>query len=178
MELEELLDIIDSEDQVIGTSCREEVYRECYFHRGSHVIITNEEGEMLLSLRSSNKTIYPGTLDCSVTEHVKANEGYEEAAKRGVREELGLEDVKLKPLLKFRLCREPHGKAMFVLYSGKIRESPKAAEDEIQKVEFVSPERLKEILETNPETFSPWTREIIKWHCNLPSALEVITVCQ
>lgn len=50
---------------------------------------------LLLPKRSRNRELFPNFYDFSCGEHVLSDESYDNAAKRGVKEELGLENVKI-----------------------------------------------------------------------------------
>lgn len=174
IEIVELLDIIDREDKVVGSAQREAIYKDGSWHRGVQVIILNSAGELLLCMRSPKKKYFPNTYDCSISEHVKSNETYLDAAVRGLTEEIGVRNMELQPLLKFRLCKEPHENAIFILYAGKHDGEFHGSEEEVQNVHFLPLEKIKEIEEKEPQLFSPWTREILRWYCGLPSLVEVI----
>jgi len=178
LELVEWLDIVDLEDRVVGTIQRAAAYQQANWHRGVHVIIMNSSGEVLMSLRSSRKKNYPSTFDCSVTEHVKSNEDYIDAAFRGVKEELGITDISLEPIIKVKLHKEPHESVIFVLYRGIYDGELHQSEDEIQHTHFAPLDKVKDEMRTSPDNFSPWTREIIKWYVGQPSAVEVVMNCK
>ena len=56
---------------------------------------------MFLQRRSSEVETYPNTWDQSAGGHVDEGETYEEAAKRELKEELGIDNVGLKKVTKF-----------------------------------------------------------------------------
>jgi isopentenyl-diphosphate Delta-isomerase len=178
LELVEWLDIVDLEDRVVGTIQRDAAYQQANWHRGVHVLIMNSSGEVLMSLRSSRKKNYPSTFDCSVSEHVKSSEDYIDAAFRGIREELGITDISLEPIIKFKLQKDPHESVISVLYRGIHDGELHQSDDEIQHTHFAPLDKVKDEMEKSPENFSPWTREIIKWYVGQPSAVEVVMNCK
>jgi isopentenyldiphosphate isomerase len=91
---EELLDIVDDNDIVLGREPRSTVHKVGLQHRGVHVFLFTTDGKMLVQKRSADRASSPSMLDCSVSEHVKAGESYREAAIRGMKEELGLEGAR------------------------------------------------------------------------------------
>ena len=92
---DELLDIVNDSDEVTGQAMRSVVHQQGLWHRGVHVFLFNEQGEMLIQKRSADRANSPSLWDCSVSEHVKAGESYLEAAMRGLKEEMGVEGIEI-----------------------------------------------------------------------------------
>jgi isopentenyldiphosphate isomerase len=92
---EEILDVVDSNDQVIESLPRSEVYKrgDCII-RGCWLFIQNSKGQLWIPRRAKTKSLFPDALDGSAVGHVSAGETYEEAAIRETEEEVG---IKLKP---------------------------------------------------------------------------------
>ena len=88
---EEIFDVVDANDQVIGQQPRSEVHRLGLRHRAIHLLVFNAKGELFLQKRSMKKDCFPGTWDSSVSGHVDAGEEYGACALREPREEIGLE---------------------------------------------------------------------------------------
>ncbi len=88
---EEILPIVDENDIEVGSASRAEIHRKAWRHRAVHIVVLSAEGEVLLQRRSLLKDTYPGYWDISVGGHVGVHESYEEAARRELREELGVE---------------------------------------------------------------------------------------
>jgi isopentenyl-diphosphate delta-isomerase type 1 len=100
---DELFDVVDEHDRVVGVMARREVHRLGLRHRAIHVLIFNRAGEIFLQKRSRYKDAHPGLKSTSCAGHLDTGEDYEAAAKRELAEELGLapEDVPaLTPLFK------------------------------------------------------------------------------
>ena len=57
---EELFDVVDADDNVIGVGGRSKVHRERLFHRAVHVFVFNAKGELYLQKRSITKDTAPG----------------------------------------------------------------------------------------------------------------------
>ena len=93
-EPDELLDLVDQQDQVVGTVTREEVQEQLLalpgFVRASSCFIVNSLGQIFVPRRAPHKKVAPNGFDFSVGEHVKSGETYEQAIVRGFREELGM----------------------------------------------------------------------------------------
>lgn len=92
---DELLDLVDKDDEVIGTILRSQsgsLHEENKgFLRAAEVLIQNKEGKLWIPRRSLKKRIAPGGLDYSASGHVASGESYESALYREVKEELNLD---------------------------------------------------------------------------------------
>ncbi len=88
---EELLDLVDNDDNVIGTITRKEVYAQSIKnYRCVHAFIQNSEGKLWIPRRVSTKKLFPDALDFSIAGHVEAGETYEEALVKEAAEEVRL----------------------------------------------------------------------------------------
>ncbi len=88
---EEIFDIVDDHDEVIGQRPRSEVHRLGLRHRAVHVLVFNAQGAVFLQKRSLLKDCFPGTWDSSASGHLDTGEDYDACAVRELREEIGLE---------------------------------------------------------------------------------------
>jgi len=104
---EEIFDIVNERDEVIGRAPRSEVHARGLLHRATHVLVFNARGEVFLQKRSMLKDRQPGVWDSSSSGHVDSGEDYDACAVRELREEIGL--CVAKPperLFKFDACAE------------------------------------------------------------------------
>lgn len=106
MVTQEVLDIVDENNKVVGEAPYDEVYEKRLNHRIVHVLIFNDKGEIYLQRRSANKKFCPGHWVTSAGGHVQKGETYEQAAKRELKEELGAE----MELTKIHECPYDHYK--------------------------------------------------------------------
>lgn len=91
MESEELLEIVDYKGTVVGYEPRNKIHGDpSLLHRVVHVIVTNQEGGILLQKRSRKKDVAPGKWDTSVGGHVGIGEDLLSSSKREMHEELGI----------------------------------------------------------------------------------------
>ena len=64
--MEEMFDVVDSTDKVIGRASREEIHRKGLLHRSTHLLVFDGSGRVLLQKRSMRKDRFPGRWDSSV----------------------------------------------------------------------------------------------------------------
>ena len=143
---EELLDLVDADNTVIGTVARSRVHGEpALRHRAVHVLVYDDRGRLLLQKRSSAKQIQPGKWDTSVGGHLAAGESYLAAAVREAAEELGLtiDAADLAPVHEFvwrSAVETEHVASYRIQCGGPFRPHP----EEIDEVRFWSPEELRD----------------------------------
>ncbi|MEI9962834.1 MAG: NUDIX domain-containing protein [Limisphaerales bacterium] len=67
---EEIFDIVNERDEVIGQAPRKEVHATGLWHRAIHVLVFNARGEVFLQKRSMLKDTAKGKWDSSSSGHV------------------------------------------------------------------------------------------------------------
>jgi isopentenyl-diphosphate delta-isomerase type 1 len=87
---DEVFDVVDERDQVIGREYRREIHRRGLLHRAIHIFWLRTDGQLCLQRRSFAKDNCPGLLSTSCAGHVDSGEDYLTAAVRELREELGV----------------------------------------------------------------------------------------
>ncbi len=88
---DEVFDIVNGHDEVIGRATRREAHARGLWHRATHVVVEDGQGRVFLQKRSMAKDTAPGRWDSACSGHVDAGESYEAAAVRELREEIGLD---------------------------------------------------------------------------------------
>ncbi len=87
---EEIVDLIDMENNVIGEAPRSEVRQKNLLHRGVGIICFNSKNEVYVHQRTDTKDVFPSLFDMFVGGVVGQGETYQSAAKREIAEELGI----------------------------------------------------------------------------------------
>ena len=96
---DEIFDVVDSQDQIIGKATRHQVHNYKLMHRSSHVLVFDLSENLFLQKRAMKKVECPGLWDSSAAGHVESGEGYIKCAIRELKEELGLERVWLTEIM-------------------------------------------------------------------------------
>ncbi|EYT78370.1 MULTISPECIES: NUDIX hydrolase [unclassified Streptomyces] len=87
---EEILDIVDADDRVVGQAPRGEVYARGLRHRCVFVEARDAGGRLFVHRRTASKLVFPSLYDLFVGGVVGAGESYDDAALREAEEELGV----------------------------------------------------------------------------------------
>ena len=86
----ELVDLIDPADRVIGWARRGAVRHRNLLHRGVGILCRDGAGRIYVHRRTATKDLFPSMYDMFVGGVVARGEGYEQAARREIAEELGI----------------------------------------------------------------------------------------
>lgn len=149
----EYLDIVDKNDNVIWVAEKKEIYEKYLTHRIVHILIFNDKNEMALQLRSSEVTYCPNYWSTSVGVHVQSWETYEEAAFREYKEELWI-NISIEKFSKDYYQKIWDTNVFFVTYKSIYNWPFYLDLWAVQKVEFFSIEKIKEMIK-NWEKFHP-----------------------
>jgi len=155
-EEQEILDVVDAMDRVVGKMNRKEIHAKKLPHRSVHIFVFDHSGRLYLQLRSWNKTDHPGKWDSSAAGHVDTGETYLDAAHRELREELGLRSASLTPIIKIPES-EKTGREHVILYRVLLAEkgeAPLPNPQEIQEGRFFKPDVIERELVKNPDKFT------------------------
>ena len=152
---EDIFDIVNDHDEVIGRKPRSEVHRLGLLHRAVHVLVFNSRGELFLQKRSMKKDRHPGTWDSSASGHVDSGEDYDATAIRELYEEIGLRnDTPLKKLFKIPACDETDQEFVWV-YRCESDGPFELNVEEIERGGWFPPEVVTRWTAEKPEEFAP-----------------------
>ena len=126
----EIFPIGDEEGRVVGSATRGECHSGTkLLHPVVHLHVFNSQGDIYLQRRPDWKDIQPGKWDTAVGGHVDYGETPEEALRREVREELGINDFTPEFVDKYVFESQRERELVYVnrtIYDGPI--SPSADE--------------------------------------------------
>jgi isopentenyldiphosphate isomerase len=158
---DELVDIVDLDDRVVGVATRAEIRSRNLLHRCAEIAVVNGAGEIYVHRRTETKDVYPGMYDMVVGGVLASGESWDEGASRELAEETGISGAQLRFLLDHRFDG-PEERALMRLYEvtwdGPIVPQP----EEIVWGTFVAFEELDRMLAECPfcpdsvELFGLW----------------------
>ncbi|MGW8369693.1 MAG: NUDIX hydrolase [Gammaproteobacteria bacterium] len=161
----EQLEVFDEQGRPCGRAPRSAVHREGLWHRAANVFLFVDSGRLLIQRRALDKDVCPGAWDLSVAEHLAPGESFEQGARRGLREELGLVPERLECLgevVRSRLDMPVLGlkdyefqQSFRATFTGEIVPDP----DEVMDTRVVSLIELEAAFVARPEDFTPWFRQ-------------------
>ena len=169
-ENDELLDLVNEHDVVIGTVPRGQKPSsdQPVFLRAAELFIQNSRGQLWVPRRQKHKQIAPGGLDYSASGHIGAGESYTEGLNREAKEELNLQiDPKqLKFILKF----PPTGaeklffRSVYLYYSDDV---PRFNPEDFSEYYWLTPQELLSKLE-NGEPAKRSLQETVRYLIDHP----------
>jgi isopentenyldiphosphate isomerase len=151
---EEIFDVVNERDEVVGQNTRREVHRLGLKHRAVHVLVFNGRGEIFLQKRSMTKDTFPRAWDSSASGHLDAGEGYDACAVRELREEIGLV-IERPPERLFKLEARAETGCEFVWVYREEAEGPFVLHpEEIETGGWFAPEKVTKWMAEKPGNFA------------------------
>ena len=152
---DEIFDVVNERDEVIGQLPRKEVHRRGLKHRAVHVLIFNARGEVFLQKRSMKKDNHPGVWDSSASGHLDSGEDYDVCAIREVGEELGVRlECVPKRVLRIDACDET-GQEFVWVYQCEQEGPFTLHPEEIETGGWFAVERVTRWIAEAPQEFAP-----------------------
>jgi len=151
---DEIFDIVNERDEIIGRKTRREVHRDGDKHRAIHVLVFNSRGEIFLQKRSMSKDTFPGVWDSSASGHLDCGEHYDTCALRELREEIGLKLEKCpQRLFKINACAGTDQEFVWV-YRGESEGPFVLHPEEIERGDWFAPEFVSRWIAEKPQEFA------------------------
>jgi isopentenyldiphosphate isomerase len=163
---DEMLDVVDGFDRVIGTMNRKDydewVQMESGFIRAANMFVMNNEGKLWTPVRTAQKTIAPSGYDFGAAGHVESGEDYLSTIIRETEEEINLrispDDIEFVAKFKY-----PNTRYICELFLLRTDETPEFNPNDFVSAEWLTPKELK----ANIRAVHPTKKDI-------PSAVDVL----
>ena len=156
----EQFDVVDENDHVIAARPRAEVHEKNLLHRAVHILVFNQQGELLLQKRSAWKDREPSKWDSSAAGHLEPGETYQAGAIRETAEELGIRP-QLTPLGKIRACSNT-GQEFVEVFTAQHEGPFILPPAEIEDALFLPLEKIQTWITARPQDFAPGFWEVWK----------------
>jgi isopentenyl-diphosphate delta-isomerase type 1 len=151
---DEIFDVVDGSDRVVGTARRGDVHANGWLHRAVHVMVCRENGDVFVQKRSMGKDSYPGRWDSSSSGHLDSGESYDAAAERELEEELGITPGNVVQIGSLTASKET-GNEFVKIYKATSEGPFVLHPDEIAEGKWVSVSSLRKWIHETPEDFAP-----------------------
>ncbi len=161
----EIYDVVDKNDNVIGRASRKHIHANKLLHRSVHILVFNSKNELYLQKRSFSKDESPGLWDTSSAGHVDSGESYDDSAHRELWEELGLK-TNLKTSIKIPSCQETCDEHIQV-YICSTDVAITMNLEEISEGAFFSLSRIQKEISKNPAHYTSSFKLIFKFIKNI-----------
>jgi isopentenyldiphosphate isomerase len=157
---DELLDLVDIDDRVIGTTFRSEVFAQKLTNvRVVNLFLKNSLGELWIPRRTAHKRFFPLCLDMSMGGFVESGETYAQALEREVSEELNLDlNVVEFQLLGHLTPHQDRVSSFMQVYQIKTDTEPKYNRDDFSDAVWIDPQKLLDWIATGEPVKSDLAR--------------------
>ena len=155
--------LVDKKDKKTGIEEKIKAHREGKLHRSFSIFIFNKKGELLIQKRARSKYHSGGLWSNTCCSHPRSNENVAKAAKRRLKEEMGI-DCKLKKVFKL-IYKAKVGDLIEYefdhVFIGKFDGKPKPNKKEVEEWKWISLEELKKDIKENPQKYTEWFKIIL-----------------
>lgn len=163
--MEEEVILVNSNDQPIGTMPKLQAHIEGKLHRAFSVFIFNRSGELLLQQRALDKYHSAGKWTNTCCSHPRPGEETILAAKRRLKEEMGME-CELRPVFSFSyLAKFENGlteNEYDHVYFGFSEAMPQPDPKEVANFRYINMEELESSLMEEEEKYTAWLKICFK----------------
>lgn len=157
--------LVDHSDQEIGVMEKMEAHRKGVLHRAFSVFLYNDQKQLLMQRRASNKYHSGGLWTNTCCSHPRPGETILGAANRRLEEEMGIRNVSLSIVdhilykVEFENGLTEHEYDYIV--EGIYRFDPVLNPDETDDFRWVALDELKAEVSKTPEKFTYWLRHFL-----------------
>ena len=156
--------LVNKKDEKVGIEEKIKAHKEDKLHRSFSIFIFDSKGELLIQQRAKSK--YHSALLWSNTccSHPGPNEKLIEAAKRRLKEEMGVE-TDLKEIFSFiyrAKSREWIEHEFDHVFVGKFNGNPKPNKKEVEDSKWINLPDLKKDIKEHPRKYTFWFKRILK----------------
>ncbi len=149
MSADDLVDVVDADDRVIGRATRREVRSGNLLHRACYIVVLDESDRVFVHLRTPTKDVFPSHFDTVVGGVLELGESYEEGARREVREEIGVEAQGLRRVGFLRYA-DPSNRVQGAIFECRAAAPLHLQADEVVSGEWLPPDEIERRIQHDP----------------------------
>lgn len=165
VDIDELVVLVDSRDTPIGVAPKLAAHREGLLHRAVSVLLFDDSGRVLLQRRAPGK--YHSGLLWSNTccGHPRPNESPGDAARRRLREEMGIATCRLQSVGRFTYRADVPGALVEFevdrVYVGRWSGAPRPDPLEVESWRWCSLDELVRDVSISPHRYTIWLPKLL-----------------
>jgi len=156
--------LVNKKDKVIGVEEKMKAHLQGKLHRAFSIILFNKKGEVLIQKRAKSKYHSAGLWTNTCCSHPRPKEKIDQAAKRRLKEEMGIE-TDLKKIFSF-IYKAKLGSLVEYefdhVFFGRFNGKPKPNEKEVEDWQWIKPADLGADIKKNPQKYTPWFKIIFE----------------
>lgn len=157
--------LVDENDQVLGTMEKLQAHQEGRLHRAFSVIVFNDNDEMLIHKRASDKYHCGGLWTNACCSHPRLDESPKEAALRRMQEEMGFTtSIEYIGQFIYKTAFE-NGLIEHELdhvFVGRFNGEPIPNAEEVEDFKYIGMDELKKDIENSPQDYTVWFKKIVE----------------
>lgn len=153
--------LVNEKDEPMGIMDKLEAHQKGLLHRAFSIFIFNNAGQLLLQRRAKDKYHSPGLWTNTCCSHPRPEESTLDAAKRRLKEEMGIEtslEKKFDFIYRAQLDNDLIEYEFDHVYTGQFNSNPILNLNEVLEYRWVSIHELKNEIEQHPEEYSEWLK--------------------
>jgi isopentenyl-diphosphate delta-isomerase len=164
--MEEVI-LVDEAGREIGSAEKLAAHRDGgRLHRAFSIVLFSPRGEMLLQRRATRKYHFGGLWTNACCGHPRPGEPLEKAARRRLREELGV-DAELREVFSFVYSAEDEGSGLSErefdhVLVGELDGAAQPDPEEIDALRWIDCAELERDLAERPECYTPWFSRLVE----------------
>ncbi len=159
------IELVDSNDCIIGAEEKLVVHQKGLLHRAFSILIFNKNGEMLIHQRALHKYHSGGLWTNACCGHPNAGESMETAVHRRLKEEMGFDcPLEMKFIFQYRAEFE-NGlieNEIDHVYVGEFNNDFTFNPEEVADYKWVNLENVQKDVNLNPAKYTIWFNKILK----------------
>jgi isopentenyl-diphosphate Delta-isomerase len=161
----EFVILVDKDNNELGVMEKQEAHEKAALHRAFSVFIFNEQDELLLQQRALNKYHSAGLWTNTCCSHPRAGEVTANAAKRRLKEEMGIETFLEEKFSFIYLASFENGLTEHefdFVFTGKFNGIPKINPTEVASYKWITLDSLIKDVAERPSVYTSWFKIILK----------------